>query len=108
MSAHTALEMPALNGDVVTQAHANICAERGHATHKVNGEIQPHCPRCGEALAEETPVATFEVVPYFKARGRTVGYEVRRVTATGTESLCKWANETEAEAHIAHLKSINY
>lgn len=52
MSARIALEMPALNLEVVTQAHANICAERGHATHTVNGEIQPHCPRCGEVTGK--------------------------------------------------------
>lgn len=32
----------------MTQAHTNICAERGHATHKVDGVPQPRCPRCGE------------------------------------------------------------
>jgi hypothetical protein len=39
---------PALTGAVVTEAHARICAERGHATHLVNGIDSGVCPRCGE------------------------------------------------------------
>lgn len=106
MSAHTALEMPALNCEVVTQAHANICAERGHATHKVNGEIQPHCPRCGEDTETETP--KYIIRKSFNNR-LGVLFEVCKIESNGHPySLCKWATEIQAEAHIAHLKSINY
>ena len=38
---------PILTGDVVTQGHANYCAEHGHATHKVDGVDTGVCPRCG-------------------------------------------------------------
>lgn len=34
----------ALNGDVVTQAHADYCAEHGHATYNLDNI----CPRCGD------------------------------------------------------------
>jgi hypothetical protein len=41
------LDFPAVNGRPVTQAHANICAKYGHATHTVNGVVSNLCPRCG-------------------------------------------------------------
>jgi hypothetical protein len=52
-------EMPALNGEVVTQRHADLCAERGHAYHMVDGIAGPTCPRCGESTtaAEAADVA---------------------------------------------------
>lgn len=39
---------PALFHLPVTQRHANTCAERGHASHKVSGQDTGVCPRCGE------------------------------------------------------------
>jgi hypothetical protein len=42
------LEMPALNGEVVTEFHARICRVNGHATHRENGVEAMHCPRCGD------------------------------------------------------------
>lgn len=44
----SASNYPALSGDVVTEGHARICRERGHATHTVNGVESGRCPRCGE------------------------------------------------------------
>lgn len=44
-----ARSFPAVTGDVVTQGHANHCAEHGHATHTVDGVVSPFCPRCGES-----------------------------------------------------------
>lgn len=49
-------DYPALTGGVVTEAHARVCRERGHATHTV---ARPDgvrvwtgiCPRCGEAFS---------------------------------------------------------
>lgn len=49
MTAH-ALDFPALNGQPVTEAHAQVCRERGHATHTVDGVDSGTCPRCGEVL----------------------------------------------------------
>lgn len=46
------LDFPALDGRPVTQAHADICASRGHATHRVAGIDQQVCPRCGESTTE--------------------------------------------------------
>jgi len=50
---------PALTGDVVTEAHARVCAERGHATHTVDGVDQGYCPRCGEVTAPAAEEETF-------------------------------------------------
>lgn len=46
---NAALSFPALNGEVVTEAHSAICRDRGHATHTVDGTDSPICPRCGES-----------------------------------------------------------
>jgi hypothetical protein len=49
-----ALEMPALNYGVVTQAHADYCAEHGHATYTNGTDVSPRCPRCGETVTPAT------------------------------------------------------
>jgi hypothetical protein len=60
------LEMPALNGQTVTEFHARICREQGHATHTVDGRTSGTCPRCGEVTepAETTTgsVAVFDML----------------------------------------------
>jgi hypothetical protein len=41
----------------VRQGHADYCAEYGHATYTVDGEVMSWCPRCGETFEEgKTPV----------------------------------------------------
>lgn len=51
---------PALTGGVVTEAHAKICAERGHATYRADGVGSGSCPRCGDVtVAAQSP--TFRV-----------------------------------------------
>lgn len=32
----------------VTQGQADYCEAHGHAFYEVDGEMQDHCPRCGE------------------------------------------------------------
>lgn len=39
---------PALNGGVVTERHARICRERGHALWTLDGKDTGICPRCGD------------------------------------------------------------
>ena len=46
---------PALTGGVVTERHARICRERGHARHDVDGVPQDRCPRCGDWIAAPAP-----------------------------------------------------
>lgn len=48
------VDFPALNGGVVTERHARICRERGHATHTVDGVDRGSCPRCGDVT--EVPI----------------------------------------------------
>lgn len=50
-----ALDYPALNGRPVTDAHARICAERGHATYKRDGVDTGSCPRCGDVTIVTIP-----------------------------------------------------
>jgi hypothetical protein len=54
----TVNSFPALYGQPVTEAHTAFCAERGHASHTVNGAEQGICPRCGEIT--ETPAVNPE------------------------------------------------
>lgn len=42
------LDYPAIEGRVVTEGHARICRERGHAVHTQSGVVALHCPRCGD------------------------------------------------------------
>jgi hypothetical protein len=55
-----AMTFPALNGEVVTQGHADYCAANGHASHTVvnsTGDVtdsSAHCPRCGASVKPET------------------------------------------------------
>lgn len=42
-------DFPAINGRVVTQGHADVCTEVGHAVHMIDGVPQMFCPRCGDA-----------------------------------------------------------
>lgn len=42
------LDYPAFEGRVVTERHARICRERGHAVCTQEGVMALHCPRCGD------------------------------------------------------------
>lgn len=47
----------AAEGRPVTEAHARVCAERGHATWTRDGQASGVCPRCGdERAALATPL----------------------------------------------------
>lgn len=79
-----ALDMAALNGTPVTEAHAKVCRERGHATHTVDGVDQGFCPRCGD-LTTRKPAPSEPVrkaaIAYFcdtvsHMRGRLIGVEL--------------------------------
>lgn len=46
-------DFPIIDGRPVTEAHARICADRGHATHTVDGVVSGICPRCGDVTTLE-------------------------------------------------------
>lgn len=46
----SAMDYPAIDGRVVTEAHAKICASKGHAYFVKDGVNQNMCPRCGESV----------------------------------------------------------
>jgi hypothetical protein len=62
----------ALNGQVVTQRIANICADKGHATHTVDGVDTGICPRCGDVKA----TITYVVTPKAEVRRRRISYTI--------------------------------
>ncbi|WNN95996.1 hypothetical protein SEA_HIRKO_46 [Arthrobacter phage Hirko] len=53
-----ATDYPALNYGTVTQAHADYCAEHGHATYTNGTDVSPWCPRCGQSTTAKpvTPI----------------------------------------------------
>ncbi len=56
------LSTPALNGEVVTEGHANYCAANGHMHHTVDGVEQGICPRCGEVTVTEEAITVERAV----------------------------------------------
>lgn len=44
------LSYPAINGETVTQGHADYCKANGHATYMKDGVDQGWCPRCGDTI----------------------------------------------------------
>lgn len=48
---------PVLTHDVVTQGHADYCAEHGHASHTVDGVVAAFCPRCGAKINRVDEIA---------------------------------------------------
>lgn len=69
---HFAMTFPALNGEVVTQGHADYCAANGHATHKIDGAIQDRCPRCGDLLPTDPREAKLAEVGTGNPAGQTL------------------------------------
>lgn len=63
-------DFPALAGRVVTDAHARICAEYGHATHTVDGRDTGSCPRCGEVSVREVAATDVEIGDEVSVWGR--------------------------------------
>lgn len=55
-------DYPAAEGRPVTDAHARMCAERGHATWTRDGRDSGTCPRCGEV--DEDALADNPVIDY--------------------------------------------
>jgi hypothetical protein len=49
-------DYPALYGEPVTERHARICREEGHAAHLINTRDTGVCPRCGD-VTEPDPLA---------------------------------------------------
>lgn len=47
-------DYPAITGDTVTERHARICRESGHAIWIRDGIPAPFCPRCGDVAGRDT------------------------------------------------------
>lgn len=77
-------DYPAAEGRTVTEGHAQLCRERGHATTIRDGVDQGVCPRCGEVTAPNGgPLSLDEQVSAFHdAHNRDDGHDVRRMWRT--------------------------
>ena len=47
---NVAISYPAVNGEIITQAHADYCKTNGHASYTVDGKVTNLCPRCGDTV----------------------------------------------------------
>lgn len=56
-----ALDYPAAEGRVVTEAHAKLCADKGHTSYVKNGIDMGICPRCGVVTTSEEQVTDEEI-----------------------------------------------
>lgn len=95
---------------VVTQGHADYCAERGHATYTKDDVVQDFCPRCGAVTAEQeqvTPTGTIpnegDLYPFTTSYGKDTIIE--RVTSTPyTCPTCgyhtKFGNAPRIQLHV--------
>lgn len=55
------IDFPAVDGRVVTEAHAKICRDRGCSTYVKNGIDMGFCPRCGEVSTSEEQITDEEI-----------------------------------------------
>lgn len=53
------MDFPAAKGGIVTEGHAQVCRNEGHATYTINGEPAGYCPRCGESVPPRYPFDVF-------------------------------------------------
>ncbi len=60
-------DFAALEGRTVTEAHATICRERGHATYTKDGVPSTSCPRCGDINTQNIKVG--DMIRLDSARG---------------------------------------
>ena len=88
------LGYPAVNGDMVTQGHADYCAEYGHAVHMEDSEESPWCPRCGDARMEENPAT--RTAPLFTMDDETAA------TALGVDYATVIGDAVDVEGTTAY------
>lgn len=60
-------DQPAAAGQTVMQGHADYCKANGHATHRVDGVVQPHCARCG-IYTGAGPITAGDIVAFPNSR----------------------------------------
>lgn len=54
-------QMPALEGNVITQRHTDYCKAHGHAVHSFEGLVSDYCPRCGKRVTGTVHVSDLAV-----------------------------------------------
>jgi hypothetical protein len=97
-----AMSYPAINGETVTQGHADYCAEHGHGTYKVGGVDQGTCPRCGDVTevaqpGDDHPLTTkINNYTVASATGRAYVYTTVSLNGTGERTICIGRTKREA------------
>ncbi len=69
------MSYPAINGETVTQGHADYCATNGHATYIKDDVESQFCPRCGADKAAKVAVAKTNKVETIECTLTTVEME---------------------------------
>jgi predicted RNA-binding Zn-ribbon protein involved in translation (DUF1610 family) len=107
----------------VTEGHVAYCATHGHATHQIDGVVQPHCPRCGEvtesargrvALVESvaavmreltldvpTPTGAMDVEATYRSRQRAASNLGKLLSSAVDDHESRRARLTMDAAHVA-------
>jgi hypothetical protein len=62
------IDFPAVDGRVVTEAHAKLCADKGCVSYVKNGIDMGWCPRCGEVTTSEEQITDEEIDPMARIR----------------------------------------
>jgi hypothetical protein len=112
-------------GEVVTQGHANWCRDHGHATHKVDGVTQIHCPRCGDLLPGQRG-ANFPAEPAIEETAKPVveaglnfnldtqhkirinhGFRTEDVTCLVGTGTCDYCGQTRIEVRNFDIEGVD-
>lgn len=84
------LSYPAVNGEVVTEGHANYCKENGHATYTMNGVASAICPRCGstkEVATSKIKITKAQVIALNKLADGAGSNHMRRSTNAALHNM---------------------
>ena len=92
----TARDYPAINGETVTERHANYCERNGHAKHTVNGHVSPLCPRCGSARQAIAP-------DYYGVRPMSCKAYLAGIDYGTTEDTIATYHSTASDATVAAI-----
>jgi hypothetical protein len=97
------LDFPALDGRPVTEAHARVCREQGHAAHTVNGRPTGVCPRCGH-VAELASLVTVRRSSHPEFVYFTTTEAFRNGVRLGQRARHDHT-PAEVDAHLAEIKA---
>lgn len=104
-SATHPLDYPAADGRTVTEGHARLCRERGHAAFVRDGVDQGTCPRCGE-VTEAQPDALQVQLTATSNKGLLTTFAALTHQMTGSDSTDLRTQRDAVEAELLRRMAI--